>query len=105
MVKASGLRWLGWMLLTPIVWANRVWAWPVLTVLCPSERFSAQRDRRHQTLLARAWQVSRLVRRWLPGREGVFVAASSCAALEWLALVAGVPRVRVSTRLRLDAAL
>jgi hypothetical protein len=105
MVKASGLRWLGCMLLTPIAWANRVWALPFLTVLCPSERFYAQRGRRHQTLRERAWQIIRLVRRWLPGREIVFVADSSFAALEWLALVARLPRVSVITRLRLDAAL
>ena len=105
MVKASGLRWLGCMVLTPIAWANRVWALPFLTVLCPSERFYAQRGRRHHTLLERAWQIIRLVRRWLPGREVVFVADSSFAALEWLALVARLPRVSVITRLRLDAAL
>jgi DDE superfamily endonuclease len=104
-VKASGLRWLGCMVLTPIAWANRVWALPFLTVLCPSERFYAQRGRRHQTLLERAWQIIRIVRRWLPGREIVFVADSSFAALEWLALVARLPRVSVITRLRLDAAL
>jgi DDE superfamily endonuclease len=105
MVKASGLRWLGCMLLTPISWANRVWALPFLTVLCPSERFYEQRGRRHQTLLARAWQIIRLVRRWLPGREVVFVADSSFAALELLDQVAQVSRVSVITRLRLDAAL
>jgi len=104
-VKASGLRWLGCMVLTPIVWAHRVWALPFLTVLCPSERFYAQRGRRHHTLLDRAWQIIRLVRRWLPDREVVFVADSSFAALEWLALVARLPRVSVITRLRLDAAL
>src|SRR5215510_11476323 len=104
-VKASGLRWLGCMLLTPIAWANRVWALPCLTVLCPSERFYAQRGRCHQTLLERAWQIIQLVRRWWPGREVVFVADSSFAALEWLALVARLPRVSVITRLRLDAAL
>src|SRR5262245_15486597 len=82
-VKASGLRWLGCMLLTPIAWANRVWALPFLTMLCPSERFYAQRGRgrRHQTLLERAWQSIQLVRRWLPDRELVFVADSSFAAL------------------------
>jgi hypothetical protein len=104
-VKASGLRWLGCMLLTPIAWANRVWALPFLTVLCPSERFYAQRGRHHQTLLERAWQSIRVVRRWLPDRELVFVADSSFAALEWLALVARLPHVNVITRLRLDAAL
>jgi hypothetical protein len=38
-VKASGLRWRGCMVLPPLAWANRVWALPCLTVLCPSERF------------------------------------------------------------------
>jgi hypothetical protein len=78
---------------------------PFLTVLCPSKRFYAQRGRRHHTLLERAWQILRRVRRGLPGREVVFVADSSCAALEWLALVARLPRVSVITRLRLAAAL
>jgi hypothetical protein len=105
MVKASGLRWLGCMVLTPITWAKRVWALPFLTVLCPSERFYAQRGRCHHTMLERAWQSIRLVRRWLPDRELVFVVDSSFAALEWLALVARLPRVSVITRLRLDAAL
>src|SRR6266571_526368 len=87
-VKASGLRWLGCLWLTPIAWANRVWALPFLTVLCPSERCYAQHGRRHQTVLERAWQIIRLVRRWWPGREVVFVADSRFAALEWLAQVA-----------------
>ena len=38
-VTGSGLRWLAWMLLVPLAWAERVWALPLLTVLCPSERF------------------------------------------------------------------
>jgi DDE superfamily endonuclease len=37
-VKASGLRWVSLMLLTPITWTTRVWALPFLTVLAPSER-------------------------------------------------------------------
>jgi hypothetical protein len=104
-VNVSGLRWLGGMLLTPIAGANRVWAWPFLTVLGPAERFDAQRGRRHQTVRERAWPSIRLVRRWLPDRELVFVADSRFAALAWLALGARRPRVNVITRLRLDAAL
>src|SRR5712691_3475608 len=104
-VKASGLRWLACMVLVPLSWADRVWALPFLTVRCPSERFYAQRGRRHQPLTERAWQIIRLVRRWLPGRAVVFVADSSFAALELLDKVATLPRASVMTRLRLDAAL
>jgi hypothetical protein len=93
------------MVLTPLAWANRVWALPFLTVLCPSERFYAQRGRRHQPLTERAWQMIQLVVRWLPGRRIVFVADSSFAALELLDKVATLPRASVLTRLRLDAAL
>ena len=104
-VKVSGLRWLACMVLLPLSWANRVWALPFLTVLCPSERFYEQRGRRHQTLTERAWQMIRLVGRWLPGRDLVCVADSSFAALELLDKVATLPRASVMTRLRLDAAL
>jgi hypothetical protein len=105
MVNASGLRWLGCMVLPAIAWATRGWALPCLRVLCPSERFSAQRGRRHHLVLTRAWPSIRLGRRWAPERELVFVADRRVAALEWLALVARLPRVSVITRLRLDAAL
>ena len=74
-------------------------------MLCPSERCSAQHGRRHHTVLERAWQSIRLVRRWVPGRAVVFVADSRGAALAGLAWVARWPGVSVSTRLRLDAAL
>jgi hypothetical protein len=104
-VKVSGLRWLACMVLAPLSWADRVWALPFLTVLCPSERFYAQRGRRHQPLTERAWQMMRLVVRWLPEREVAFVADSSFAALELLDKVKRLPRGSVITRLRLDAAL
>ena len=104
-VKVSGLRWLACMVLVPLSWADRVWALPFLTVLCPSERFYAQRGRRHQPLTARAWQMMRLIVRWMPGRETVWVADSSFAVLELLDKVKTLPGASVITRLRLDAAL
>ena len=104
-VKVSGLRWLACMVLTPLAWANRVWALPFVTALGPSERFYEQRGRRHQPLTERAWQMIQLVVRWLPGRGVVLVADSSFAALELLDKVATWPRARGMTRLRLDAAL
>jgi hypothetical protein len=104
-VKVSGLRWLCCMLLTPMKWAGRVWALPLMTVLCPSERFYEQQGRRHQTLVERAWQIIHVVVRWLPGRDLVFVADSSYAVLELLHQVSELPRASLITRLRLDAAL
>jgi len=41
---------------------------PFHTVLCPSERYYAEKKRRHQRLTDRAWQVIQLIARWLPGR-------------------------------------
>jgi hypothetical protein len=106
-VKTSGLRWLCCMVLSPIAWANRGWALPFMTVLCPAERFYEQRGRRHQRVTERAWQIIRLVRRWLPASyyELAFVTDSSFAALALLDLVSRLPRTSVITRLRLDAAL
>jgi hypothetical protein len=102
-VKVSGLRWLSLMLLVPIPWAKRVWALPFLTALCPSERYSAERQRAHRPLTERARQVLGVVQRWLPERTVVVTADSSFAALE---LLAALPKqLAVVTRLRLDAAL
>jgi len=89
-VKASGLRWLAWMVLVPLAWADRVWARPLLTALCPSERFYAQRGRRHQPLTARAWQLMRLVVR-LPRRPCGF-------RLDWLTSQARYVRGHFSRR-------
>lgn len=102
-VKASGLRWLSLMLLTPISFASKVWALPFMSVLCPSMRYYQDRGRDHQPLTQRAGKMLRLLARWLPNRSVIVVADSSFAALEFLA---GVPNgMTVVTRLRLDAAL
>lgn len=102
-VKASGLRWLCLMLTVRIPWAERVWALPVLTCLCPSERYYEGRRRPHKKLTEWARQMLVQVKRWLPEREMVVVAESSFAALELLAALRR--EMTVITRLRLDAAL
>lgn len=102
-VKASGLRWLSLMLLAPVPWAQRVWALPFMTVLCPSERYHSERGRTHRPLIERAGQMLQVVHRWLPRREKVIVADSSFSALEFLAALPN--GLHVVTRLRLDAAL
>jgi hypothetical protein len=105
-VKASGLRWIALQLLVPIPWAQRVWGLPFLTVLAPSERYHAQRHRRHKTLPDWARQMIKQLRRWLPDRALVVVTDSTYAVIELLAACASLPPpVTVVTRLRLDAAL
>ncbi len=103
-VKASGLRWLGLMLLAPIPWAGRVWALPFLTALAPSERYCQERGRQHKKLTDWARQLVLQTRRWLPDRQLVVVGDNGFAALELLAALSrrGVACI---TRLRLDAAL
>lgn len=104
-VKASGLRWMCAMILTEIPWAGRVWGLPVLTALCPSERFYDSRKRSPKKLTEWARQMIRLLHRWLPERELIFVGDNNYAVLEVLNAACRLPEVSVITRLRLDAAL
>jgi len=103
-VKTSGLRWISLMLLTPIPWAQRIWALPVMTVLAPSERYYQARGRHPQTMLARSTRMLKLLRRWLPERAVVVVGDSAYAALDFLSAMQQLNLTFV-TRLRMDAAL
>jgi DDE superfamily endonuclease len=103
LVKASGLRWLSFMVMVPLPWAIRRWALPFLTILAPSQHYDDTHRRRHKTLVDWARQGILQVRRWLPNRLIVIVADSGFAAIE---LIAAVRRhVCFVTRLRLDANL
>lgn len=102
-VKCSGLRWISFMLLTKISWADKVWALPFLTVLAPSERYHKKRGKRHKKITDWARQMMLQLSRWLKGRQLVIVADSSYAVIEMLAAVR--QHLCVITRLRLDAAL
>jgi len=105
-VKATGLRWVALMLLTPIPWAKRVWALPFLTALAPSERANAAAGKRHKAVTDWAWQLLLVVRRWWPERAIIVVADSGYAAIRLLARCIALPHpITVITRLRLDAAL
>jgi hypothetical protein len=103
-VKASGLRWLGLMLLVPISWAGQVWALPFLTALAPSERHRRERGLRHKKLTDWGRQLALQARRWMPGRQLVLVADNGFSALEFLAALLR-QEITCVTRLRLDAAL
>jgi len=105
LVKASGLRWLCCMVLTQVSWAGSTWGLPFLPVLCPSERYHSKRGRRHQKLTERARQMVRLLTRWLPHRQLIFVGDGGFSALELLHDVSQTPNAHMITRLRLDAEL
>src|SRR5438270_3412603 len=83
-VKSSGLRWVCVMLLVPIPWAGRVWALPFLSALAPSERYTAERGKRHKKITEWAWQLLLVVRRRYPEREIVAVADRAYASLKLL---------------------
>jgi hypothetical protein len=105
-VKASGLRWISLMLLTPIPWAQRIWALPVMTAIAPSERYYEARGRKPKTLTERAQQMIKQLRRWVPKRALVIVGDNSYAALDLLAACQTLAEpVTMVTRLRMDAAL
>jgi hypothetical protein len=105
-VKSSGLRWVCMMLLVEIPWASRVWALPFLTVLAPSERYAAERGRRHKKITEWAWRLLLVLRRWHPQREIVAVADRAYASLKLLDRCRKLSDpITFITRLRLDAAL
>jgi hypothetical protein len=102
--KTSGLRWISVMLLTPISWAQRIWALPILTILSPSQRYYEQRGRQHKPLLERALQALKVLKSWLPQHRVVVVGDNSYSAIDFLH---GCQQANITfiTRLRLDAAL
>jgi hypothetical protein len=95
------------MLLVPVPWAGRVWALPFLSILAPSERYTAKQGKHQKKITDWARQALLLVRRWWPEREIVAAADSTYASLRLLASCRRyLPKpVTFITRLRLDAAL
>ena len=105
-VKSSGLRWVCVMVLVEVPWASRVWALPFLSVLAPSERYAAQRGKRHKKITEWAWQILLVLRRWYPEREIVAVADGAYASLKLLDRCRKLSKpITFVSRLRLDAAL
>ncbi len=102
-VKASGLRWLSFMVLTPVSWSSLIKALPILTLLAPSERANLRRGCRHKLLTDWARQGALQLSRWLPGRRIIFVGDSSFAVHELAHAI--TPRATLISRLRLDASL
>jgi DDE superfamily endonuclease len=102
-VKTSGLRWVCIMLVVQVPWSGRMWALPVLTVLAPSERYCAERGRRHKTIVRWARQMILQLCRWLPGRQITVLTDVGYAGQQLLDAVC--PRVTVVGQMRLNSAL
>jgi hypothetical protein len=105
-VKTSALRWVCVTLLAEVSWASRVWALPFVCALAPSERYAAERGKRHKPLTDWAWQLLLVVRRWQPHRRIIAVSDGGYASLKLLDRCRRLSNpITFITRLRLDAAL
>lgn len=103
---SPGIRWLCVALLVPLPWSTRPWALPVLTVPALAPATSKKLGKRHRTVVERTQVLLRLVRRWQPDRELILVGDGTYAAVPLGHTCRQLPgRVRLVSRLRLDAAL
>src|SRR3954453_17933918 len=100
-VKVEGLRWLSFQVLAKPGFARRSWGLPFLTLLCPSERANAKRQRPHQTVPEKAMWGMRLIARWLPHRRLVMVGDGAFASLAVFRTLKD--RVVCVARCRMDA--
>ena len=109
-VKCSGLRWMSLMLLTPLPWLEKSmrWALPVLTALCPSERYYDQHTERgdHKKLTDWARQLLLWLGRYVKpyGADVCLVGDGSYATYELMAKAAEVD-VKLISRLKMNARL
>lgn len=100
-VKVEGLRWLSFQVLAKPGFARRTWGLPFLTLLCPSERADAKRQRPHQTVPEKAMSGLRLIARWFPDRRLVMVGDGAFASLTVFQTLKD--RVACVARCRMDA--
>src|SRR4051794_37802999 len=100
-VKVEGLRWLSFQVLAKPGFARRTWGLPFLTLLCPSERADAKRQRPHRTVPEKAMSGLRLIARWLPHQRLVMVGDGAFASLTVFQTLKD--RVACVARCRMDA--
>jgi hypothetical protein len=100
-IRCFGVQWVSMMLVVPVPWSRRVWAWPFVTALGrPAEKHSR---RRPKTSIDWGRQLMKQVRRWRPGRQRVLGGDGGLAAVS-LALACVQRRVVMVARWRWDAA-
>lgn len=107
-VKCSGLRWLSLMLLTSLPWleAGVYWALPVLTALCPSERFYESCGKQPKKLTDWARQIiTWLNRRCMGLNRPVYLTGDGSFATYELFLHAQSLGIGMIARMKLNARL
>lgn len=109
-VKCSGLRWMSLMLLSHVPWLEkgRYWALPVLTALCPSERYYQNRTapRGHKTLMDWAVQMLAWLARYAkPLGHTVYLVGDGSYATYELMGKAAERGIGLVARMRIDARL
>lgn len=107
-VKCSGLRWLSLMLLPHLPWLQpgAYWALPVLTVLCPSERFYISRGKPLKKLTDWAAQVLSWLSRKCAGLERpVYLAGDGSFATFDLFIHAQQVGIGMIARMKLNSRL
>ena len=103
-VTSDGIHWVCVMLLAPVPWSRRRWALPFLAIPTFTQAISAKLGKPHRTAPERTEVLVRLIRRWQPDRTIHLVGDSGFAVVR-LAHVCGAARVRLVSRLVLNAQL
>jgi hypothetical protein len=103
--KSLGIRWLCVAILVPVPWSQRPWALPFITIPALGPKTSAKLKKRHRTLVEWAMFMVDKVRRWQPDREIVLVGDGAYAAVPLIQRCQRLKRVKLVSRLRLDARL
>ncbi len=107
-VKCSGLRWLSLMLLTGLPWleAGVFWALPVLTALCPSERFYESCGKQPKKLTDWASQMITWLSRSTTGLDRpVYITGDGSFAVYELLIHAQSLNIGMIARMKLNARL
>jgi len=107
-VKCSGLRWLCLMVLTSLPWlaSGVCWALPVLTVLCPSERYYTKGDKAVKKLTTWARQmIIWLGRNCKDLQRSVYLAVDGSFTTLELMMVSQEQSIGLIGRMKLNARL
>lgn len=109
-VKCSGLRWMSMLLLTKLPWLDEhsTWALPVLTALCPSERYYEKRPANREAKKLTDWARQMLL--WLgryakPLGRAIYVVGDGSYATYELMIQAQRLDIGLVARMKMNARL